>query len=75
MPNYKPGKGQPLKGLVRFETNLTPELVDQIKAIVQQQGWKQNYTVEQALRAVLGLESDYDLADFEELIRSGKPLE
>lgn len=68
------GKGQPRKGLCRTNYTLTPELVNRLKAIAQQQGWKENYTVENALRSILGLDSDYDEADFA-LIREGKIVE
>lgn len=64
------GKGRPNKRLKRVLLPLSPELLDRIDEIAQQQDWARNYTVEQLCRAMLDLNPDYDEADFA-LIRAG----
>lgn len=68
------GMGQPRKNLVRVELTLTPELLAQLNKTKVQQQWNRNYLVEQALRAIAGLPSDYSLDDLI-LIFQGAPIE
>lgn len=68
------GMGQPRKGLVRVELTLTPELLTQIDKTTAQQNWKRNYLIEQTLRAISGLPSDYNLDDLT-LIFRGAPID
>ena len=53
---------------------LPPDLLAKIDEVATQQEWKRNYTVIQLLSARLGLQSDYDNADLD-LILKGHSVE
>jgi hypothetical protein len=63
------GLGQPLKGLQRIQVTLSPELIQRLEEIQRQQDWKRNYLIEQALRVLLGMPSDYDEGDFSLIVK------
>jgi hypothetical protein len=62
------GMGQPLKGLQRTVINLSPDLLEHLDKTMQQQDWKRNYLVEQCLRTMFGLSSDYTLFELQQII-------
>ena len=42
---------------------LSPEVLAKLSTIAKREGWSESYLVEQALRVVLGLTSDYTRED------------
>jgi hypothetical protein len=61
------GMGQPPKGLQRVQVTLSPQLIEKLDAVTSKQGWKRNYLIEQTLRAIAGLSSDYSLFELEQI--------